>query len=90
MKKSILIVLGLVATPVVLSLIGMLLARIFSCSGTDYISKCSVPAVTGLVSGLVSMMWLFVIAIPLGAISILAIVIVSLVRGEPKQTESDS
>ena len=90
MKNPILIVLSLMATPVVLSLFGGVLAWLFSCTGTDYISKCSVPAVTGLVSGLISMAWLFVIAVPLGAISIAVIVVVSLVRGASKKTDGDS
>ena len=85
MKRPMLIVLALVATPAVLSLFGGVLAWTFSCTGVDYISKCSVPAVTGLVSGLVSMGWLFVIAIPLGAISIVVIFVVSLFRGSSNE-----
>lgn len=81
MKTAIRVVLVLVATPAVLFFIGKLLSWVFSCSGFDYISNCSVPAVTGLVSGLVGMLWLFVFAIPLGIGSIAIILIVSAIFG---------
>lgn len=77
MKKSILVVVGLVVAPLVLSLIGSGLAWLFSCTGVDVISRCSVPAMTGLISGLVSMTWLLVIAIPVGAIAIVIIFVFS-------------
>jgi hypothetical protein len=81
MKKAIYVVLALVATPAVLFLIGKLLSWVFSCTGFDYISQCSVPAVTGLVSGLVGMFWLLVFAIPLGMCAIAVIVIWSAIFG---------
>ena len=89
MNTALKIIAGLVVAPFGLGFLGMGLAWAFSCTGMDYISKCSVPAVTPIVSGLVSMFWLAAFAIPIGAVCLILLFVVSLISGLSKPTKND-
>lgn len=87
MKTAYCVVLILMAAPFALGFLGMGLAWAFSCTGMDYISKCSIPAVTGFVSGLVSMFWLAAFAIPLGVIALVVLGLITTIGGASKNEE---
>lgn len=90
MNTAVRVILIFVAAPFALGLFGMALAWVFSCTGMDYIDKCSIPAVTGLVSALVSMLWLGAVSIPLGLAAFVVVFLfsaISAIFGSSKDDE---
>ena len=80
MKTAFLAVLLMVATPFALGFIGAGLSWLFSCTGMDHITACSVPALTGLISALVSCLWLAAFAIPAGGVALLLLGVIQAIR----------
>lgn len=82
MKTAFRIVLVLTLLPVTLALAGLLLSNIAGCSGMAHIEHCDMQSLHATVSLLIAFFWISVFVVPVGAMVLVLLGVIMLLRGK--------